>query len=173
VHPFHANKTQPSAMKLHAENGGGWFDAKVHPDDQQAVYQRCTSLPLSITLASPWGPIGLVHAEVPRGCDEWGHFITQLPRDETLRKQALWSRWFVSDVYDIEQQFYLSEPMDAPRIVGGVVASVHGHTPVIQPVVNGNQIWIDTAQFGRQLTILSIRHVIEQIQLAALKREHK
>ncbi|WP_052501665.1 metallophosphoesterase [Thiomicrospira microaerophila] len=173
VHPFHANKTQPSAMKLHAKNGGAWFDALVEEDDQQAVYQRCAGLALSITLASPWGTIGLVHAEVPRTCDDWNQFVSQLPKDEALREQSLWSRWFVGDVYDIEQQCYLAQPIDAPRYLGGVVACVHGHTAVRQPVVNGNQIWIDTAHLSGQLSILSIRNVIEQIQLAALKQEHK
>lgn len=163
LHPFDDRKTQQQAARLHRDNGGEWFD-KLTAAQQMMVYQRLSQLPVAITLEARHGRIGLVHAEVPQPFEDWMAFIDKIQTDPDVRHEALWSRWFIGDVYDFNRHAHLNPALDN-RWVAQIGVTVHGHTRVNEPVVSGNQIWIDTAEQTGALTILNVADVFALIEL--------
>ena len=162
AHWLDGGKNQHEAHKLHVQNGGHWFD-EMDACGQEAIYHKLSQLPVAMTLETQNGRLGLVHAEVPQPFEDWLRFIAQLETQGDVRHEALWSRWFVGDVYDFHHHVYLDPALDT-RWVANVDATVHGHTPVREPVVNGNQLWIDTANITGELTILNASEVFERLE---------
>ncbi|GAB6071044.1 hypothetical protein JCM30760_21410 [Thiomicrorhabdus hydrogeniphila] len=106
----------------------------------------------------------MVHAEVPERYDSWDVFIVKLEESSSVRDDALYNRYAIMDVYDpySNEYFDVTEP---PRFVEGVIATIHGHTPVKKPVVCGNQLWIDTAYLSGELTIIEVSNIINKIKI--------
>ena len=72
-------------------NGGEWWlqqDESTQEKFQLAVSQ----LPLAMEIESPWGRIGIVHADVPEGLS-WPQFVGALESgDDKVHWMAIWGR---------------------------------------------------------------------------------
>ena len=116
-------------------HGGSW---NIHqaPELQARAAQLLGSLPLAIELDTVFGPIGIVHADVPQGMS-WHELRLALSSDfgasraeqKRLQDCLQWSR----RRYDTNDQ----------SAVYGIRAVVVGHTPVDRPVWRGNVLHID------------------------------
>jgi len=150
-------QTRFEVAELHEKhNGGEWF-GKLKESAQQTIYQMLVKLPYAITLETEFGTVGLVHAEVPERFNEWNEFLEDLENDASTRKEAIWNRLAIESVYHSSRTRYWDEQFqDEPRFIDGIDVTVHGHTMVHEPVVCGNQVWIDTGYATDQLTILQV-----------------
>lgn len=71
-------------------NGGDW--AAGYPWDGPELRARLDALPWAADLTTRVGRIGLIHADVDRGCD-WPALLDELEQDQgRARQNALWSR---------------------------------------------------------------------------------
>ncbi len=115
------------------QNGGGWFQ-QLTPDEQGAFAAHYRTLPIAIEVATPAGPVGLLHADCP--FSSWQGLLDQLDagvsggRLRAIKNVCLWSRRRI-------------ERLDESG-VEDLVALVVGHTPVGLPARLGNVYYIDT-----------------------------
>lgn len=160
-------KTRLDAEKIHRHKGGTWFDALCE-SSQRAVYNRFKQHPVAITLNTPKGKVGIVHAEVPETFVSWKDFVVALDTNLLAREHALWNRVEISKFYDVRGIRYLdsSESNPTQRWIDDVSATVHGHTGVMSPVLNGNQMWIDTGHLSSKLTIIEANSLIDAVSAA-------
>jgi len=123
----------PKITQHHIANGGAWF-SELSQEKQKDFYQAFSKLPLWISVDTPSGPVGIVHATPP---EDW-KFINATSSD-----RLLWSR----------ERFKTKD--DTP--VKNINRVYVGHTPLKQPLTLGNVHHIDTgAVFGRDFTIVRI-----------------
>ncbi|NVK40267.1 MAG: metallophosphoesterase [Oceanospirillaceae bacterium] len=116
-------------------NGGEWIYELSIDRVARLCYRLAPSLPYGIEVATPFGRVGLVHAQVPG--DDWRQVEDGDP--QTL----LWAR----------------ERVERRRTqpVGGIDRVVCGHTPVPEPLLLGNVLNIDTgAYFTGNLTLIEL-----------------
>lgn len=101
------------------------------PDRVRKVYRaQLLTLPYAIELATPRGPVGLVHADVPKHLS-WDLFLQDIEDgDDHTQQHALWSRHRVESGYD--------------GIIPGINLIYTGHTVVPNPLLMGNVLDIDT-----------------------------
>lgn len=124
-------------------NGGCWFIA-LSVAEQKVIADSFSALPIAIQIGEQ---VGIVHAEPPGR--SWPEFLRLLelggPEAEQLSINALWSRSRVTS-------------LDKTPVSGiGLVFS--GHTPMHQPLLLGNVLFIDTGcVFGRSLTLRQIQY---------------
>ena len=136
---FHAVRGNHEAMMIAALlegqgrarwylNGGAW----IGDADETAIAARLSALlprlPFALTLDLPDGErMGVCHAEYPR--PDWAE-VADAIADPGDRLRMLWGREVVS--------------RKLVRTVAGVTLTVHGHTPLAQPLRLGNALFIDT-----------------------------
>ncbi len=131
-------------------NGGDWWQS-TGPLDREKIYEAARTLPWVIQLETPFGQVGVVHADVPPGID-WQAFVAQIEAgDNNCEQVALWSRTRAK-LYQVAGN------------VPGIERIYCGHNIVDKPLVAGNVRYIDTGAFlpevGR-LTMLQINHFEE------------
>ena len=121
------------AMANYFQNGGIWV-ADHHIDVLREWAAKLLKIPLSITLETECGPVGITHAEPP---EDWSKV------SEMKEVDMIWSRRWVRGEYNIR--------------VAGVWKTYHGHTVLDQPEIFGNAHFIDTgAVFTGNLTLEQI-----------------
>lgn len=124
-------------------NGGAWFLGLAH-DEQRYYVDMFESLPLIIDVETKNGLVGIVHAEYPT--NKWidkDTVITNSLSDRAFKDACLWSR----------ERFNSKDE----GIIDGVHKVIVGHTPVKEPVMLGNTLYIDTgAVFKHKLTIIQL-----------------
>ncbi|WP_374762956.1 metallophosphoesterase [Yunchengibacter salinarum] len=128
------------AALLWRENGGTWADG-LTPDGFATALERARRLPLALSVQQPdGGVIGVCHAEWPRR--DWAG-VDRALNHERDRIAMLWGRRVVfAD---------RSPPADITARL-----TVHGHTPIDQPVRRGSAAFLDTgAVHGGTLTLLT------------------
>jgi hypothetical protein len=112
-------------------------------------------------LQTEFGEIGLVHAEVPEPLDSWNEFLKALASDPEIREESIWNCVAIDAIYHVAKlKYWQAEFQDAPRFIKDIVMTVHGHSFSHQPIVHGNQIWIDTGQITDKLTILEASQLV-------------
>lgn len=117
---------QPCPQVDVLEHGGGWLTTTA-PELLDAIARQLQALPLAMEVATPDGPVGLIHADCPS--DDWQQLRTHdlSPSDQDC---CLWSRQRYQRRYS------------AP--VRNVRAVVHGHMTVPTMQTLGNVFFIDT-----------------------------
>jgi len=119
-------------------NGGLWLKPLLN--DPQLLLRLAQlvriKMPLSFTVESALGKIGVVHAEAPA---DW----LELESLEVNEQSVIPFIW---------QRRNLIEP--SGNAINNIDAVVHGHNSLENPVIINNQIWIDTLQKTDALTIL-------------------
>lgn len=134
--------TGDSDTRCYISNGGAWFIAMTR-EEQRLFADAFQALPITITLETATGPVGIVHAECPRNA--WQELADEM-RDgrhsDQLAMCCMWSRDRVTNARDDE--------------IHGVRAVVVGHTPMQNWTSLGNVLYIDTGAVfpGRDFTIL-------------------
>lgn len=128
-------------------NGGGW-SSEWDRATLKALAERLDELlPLAIEVDTPWGRLGIVHAEPG---SEWG------ADNFADTQRLLWSREGV-----------WQEKTTSCRNIDLVVV---GHTPVERPVLLGNVLHIDTGAFCTgKLTLMPLESVFQLRSLSSEK----
>jgi len=121
----------PFNRRLHKMSGGDWLE--LLPAEQQvAIAERMSGLPLVIEVETPFGIVGLVHSD--SYFDDWSdvHSIDwqQLHENNPFVRCCLWSPIRFTRQYQ--------------RVVNNVRAVIHGHVTVPSVTVLGNSFYIDT-----------------------------
>ena len=105
-------------------------------------------MPVAIEIKTADGLVGIVHAETPT---EWPTLLALLEGDGSISKGmrrdvievCLWSRERISK--------------GDRKHIDGVSRVYVGHTPLSEPVVLGNVVYVDTGiVYGRALTMISL-----------------
>jgi len=120
-------------------NGGLWLKPLLN--EPQLLLRLAQliriKMPLSFTVESSFGLIGVVHAESPAN---WIELETLAVNEQSV-------------IPYIWQRRDLIEPFG--NAINNIGAVVHGHNSVESPVIINNQLWIDTLQKTNKLTILT------------------
>ncbi|MFP4683526.1 MAG: metallophosphoesterase [Ectothiorhodospira sp.] len=128
-----ASETDPElALDWMMHNGGAWWGG-LDPALQDRFRRRLRALPLAIEIDTDPGLVGVVHADVPEGMD-WNRFLDALATDPRVRDHALWSRHRIGRLRDSARN----------TSVQGLEALLVGHTPVPEPLRDGNVWFLDT-----------------------------
>lgn len=125
-------------------NGGKWAFTEIPEEDRKLLGYDMMNLPYAIEVEHQSLKYGVVHAGVP---DEltWDEFILALENNNPAAKfECVWLRDFV--------EYKDHEGYQAPLV--GIDFTIHGHTPVKEPLMVGNRLHIDTGLvYGKYLTI--------------------
>jgi serine/threonine protein phosphatase 1 len=149
-HPVRGNHEQMAIDVVAGEydtynyirNGGAWL-LGLTENEQQNFAAMFDNLPIAIDVMTKSGLVGIVHAECP--VDDWLKLDKELygERKDLFKDACLWDR-FRSE-HKIE------------TMIDNVYQVVVGHTPVNEPALLGNVMYIDTgAVFCGNLTIVEI-----------------
>lgn len=123
-------------------------------------------LPIAITLETEYGNVGLSHAGVPLKFHSWEEFIRALDINPSVREDALWSRDVIGEFFDYYSGRRVPETLGVKRRwLDGVELTVHGHTGVYAPVVQDNQIWMDTAEKTNELSIFEVCELFDLVNI--------
>ena len=127
-----------SFWKVLVDNGGDWIKNWLNNPSKLLAWAHLIriKMPLSFTVESALGKIGVVHAEAPA---DW----LELESLEVNEQSVIPFIW---------QRRNLIEP--SGNAINNIDAVVHGHNSLENPVIINNQIWIDTLQKTDALTIL-------------------
>jgi hypothetical protein len=126
--------------------GGQW--AIKYSAEEPTKFKRLVSIIKAksynaITLATPWGDIGLIHAEAP---DDW-HTVTNYdPTDN-------YAEWITDGAWSTRKY---NTPVEDLQPVRNIALTIHGHVNCQSVVVKHNMVWIDTLRNGKKLTLLSV-----------------
>lgn len=140
VHPSDLQHT----AHVYRCNGGGWFADDLAHSMQMYALGLARNMPVAMTVQTPEGEVGLVHADVPYR--DWKQLVADLEvvtLDEHLVNQCLWSRTRVktkncTDVLNVKRVFI-------------------GHTVLPEWKAFGNVINIDTGcVFKQKLTLFKL-----------------
>ena len=117
-------------------NGGAWV-GDISDELMKAIYESFKSLPLAIELLTPTEKIGIIHAQVPRGC--WDKFKAMSPKEMEWEGYAIaqWAR----TKYDKSDK----------GVISGIDFVLCGHTPTKSGEIEqlGNQLYCDLGSFFR------------------------
>lgn len=139
----------------HRAIGGQWADSL-----DVAAYQRLTTdcrkrFPLSMTLETNEGTLGLVHAQSP--FDDWRQV-----------QAAAYSERFAIDC-----TWPWSRATGPEQAIAGVTTVVSGHIGTPKIVIRGNQVWIDTFESTGDLILMptsEILRLVNSLPQASMER---
>ena len=121
-------------QKLHKYNGGKFF-YDMSLQDQVKYKQWIKTLPVTITIETPFGRYGVVHANIPIEITDWDTVVELA--NGTLKQNLIWSRDIIS-----------CPEMYKDSIIEYVDYVFLGHTILDDgPILIGNRWYIDTGSF--------------------------
>ena len=133
---------------LQLYNGGKWI--LDIDNDSRIVYGQLIDQKLPYTLEVNYNGkvFGACHAEVPLEFESWDDYCDILQYNKQLQKETLWNREIIS-CPEWHQKSSLQ----------GVDYVFHGHTPVEDPLIIANRVYIDTGAVFKDgyLTIVEVR----------------
>lgn len=140
-------RTNPSIINSLIRVGGEWLlELEKTPEKltflMAIVYAK---MHLAITITTPYGNIGLTHAQAP---DDWLD-ITQNNLPEDQQDLLFWS----------SEKF--NRPKSLERPIKNIDITVHGHTNSENIVVKQNQVWIDTLRCSKKITVITAKQLFE------------
>ena len=133
---------------LQLYNGGKWIlDIEY---DLRVLYGYLVDqlLPFAIEVNHNGKVYGICHAEVPLAFESWDDYCDTLQHNKQLQKETLWNREIIS-CPEWYQKYNLQ----------GIDYVFHGHTPVEDPLIIGNRVYIDTGAVFKDgyLTIVEVK----------------
>ena len=130
----HEDMALSSDKRVHKFNGGKFF-YDLSLQDQAAYKQWFRTLPITITIETPFSRYGVVHANIPIEITEWDKVVEL--SSGTLKQNLIWSR----EIINCPENYMNS-------VVEGVETVFLGHTILDDgPVLVGNRQYIDTGSF--------------------------
>lgn len=146
VFAFENNDNETGGLWL--MNGGSWAFDDMNQHLRNLFGEEMKKLPYAIEVNYGYLKVGVTHASVPEDFSTWQDFIEMLtPDNKGLKFNVVWDRNFVeySHCDDYQTPLY------------GVDFTIHGHTPVREPLKVGNRWHIDTGLvYGKHLTIAEV-----------------
>lgn len=119
------NSSKQYQSEFWYQNGGKWWQY-IDNELRNKYFNLASKLPLSISVETNFGNIGIVHADYP--FDSWPP-----PEDcQNYIKQILWGRNDINSENNIN--------------ISNIRFIISGHTPLESPKINGNRIFIDTGE---------------------------
>ncbi|AOG02770.1 metallophosphoesterase [Bosea sp. RAC05] len=128
---YEDGQAHPAVLEfLHSRNGFAWW--RDTPDEVKAdILAAVRRLPMAIEVETARGPVGLVHADVPKGMT-WQAFTAALDAgDRAVGEVAVWGR----------DRIHRHDESGVP----GIGRLFVGHTPLKRMAKIGNVYAIDTA----------------------------
>ena len=134
---------------LQLYNGGKWildvdYDARVG-------YGIITNhkLPFVIEVNYNGKVFGVCHAEVPLEFKSWDNYCETLQHGRQLQKETLWNREIIA----------FQEHYKYGTLIQGIDTVFHGHTPVDNPLIIENRVYIDTGAVFKDgyLTVVEVK----------------
>lgn len=130
----HEDMALSGDKRLHKYNGGKFF-YELSLQDQVKYKQWFRTLPITITIETPFSRYGVVHANIPIEISEWDKVVEL--SSGTLKQNLIWSR----EIIGCPEQHDKS-------IIEGVETVFLGHTILDDgPLLIGNRQYIDTGSF--------------------------
>lgn len=121
----------PGQQPLWMMNGGSWW-LDVPQARRDDFAEACRELPFALEIDTARGPVGIVHADLPRG-HTWDDLVVALARsDRRVETAALWSRT------------HIREGAPVPNAGERIREIYCGHTVIERPRTRGKITWIDT-----------------------------
>lgn len=130
-------------------NGGDWAFEELSDEERYVfAHQMKDNLPYAIEVHHENKVYGVVHASVPIEFETWDYFVDCLKSgNKEIREACTWDREFVE---------YQNYPHYNKTLIG-VDFTIHGHTPVKEPLMVGNRLHIDTGLvYGKYLTVTEV-----------------
>ena len=121
-------------IQIWYQNGGSWLERENLDLMKWVAEQIDTKVPLTITVKTKYGNIGICHAQPP--CRNWKDCEDQRLNDHQIQT-ALWARSLIESNLDM----WKCENIDL---------TIHGHTPVLEYKQVGNALFIDTGSFMKE-----------------------
>lgn len=118
-------------------------------EERDGLAEREETLPYVIEVTHEGYNYGVVHASFPQDFKSWEEFIgvMEVINSKHLLQSVVWDREYVE--YKQCKDFQI--PLE------GVRYTIHGHTPVKEPLLVGNRWHIDTGLvYGKYLTIAEV-----------------
>lgn len=131
---------------LHRRSGGAWVE-QLSTDELNAFIALIDrEMPLSMTVDTTYGQMGLVHAAAP---SDWESLVNgSLSKDE--QENCIWS---------IDQ--YKRAQIKQSKAIEGIDRVVHGHVNCLYIEKGENQIWLDTLLQSGRLSIRTAQQLFE------------
>lgn len=146
---FYESLYDQEEREMHLKNGGEWVLAEdeAYLDRLRGIIAE--QMPLSMSIETDYGVIGLVHATAPT---DWASLRDKEPNYLECSR-LMWCR---SDCREAQA--------GKPGVVRGVDLVIHGHTQTDNVVVGRNQIWIDTAYSAIGRKVITMSEAVSYIQ---------
>ena len=129
---------------LWMQNGGEW-SSRVPETLLQEMAAMIKSMPYAISIDTPMGQVGVVHADMPAHYN-WTKLANDLQKrklNDKGIKPLLWSRETFRQYWmALESGVMVEEPQ-----VSGIHKVYMGHNVVRNPVLYGNMVFIDTGTY--------------------------
>ncbi|XQW84083.1 metallophosphoesterase [Thalassotalea piscium] len=128
----------PNHWKNLFKHGGQWLEPLLNDPPLLLKLAQLVriKIPLSFTVESVLGKIGVIHADAPT---DW----RELESLEITEQSVIPFIWYRRNLIE-----------SSGTTINNIDAVVHGHNSLESPAVINNQIWIDTLQKTGSLTIL-------------------
>lgn len=139
---FVGGATRPGYRDKHKRIGGEWVGNLTFSQYRLLTTGCANNLPLTMTIETEQGPLGLVHAQSP--VDDWRELATMEYTDQ-LATDCTWP-W--------------SRATGTEQAVAGVSAVVSGHIGTQSIIQRGNQVWIDTLEASGEPTLLTVQDLL-------------
>lgn len=135
----------PECWQILIKNGGQWIKKWFNTPNKLLAWAHLVriKMPLSMSVKTEFGIIGITHAEAPA---DW-HELESLEVNEKSIIPLIW------------QRRNLIEP--SGEAINNIDAVIHGHNSLKSTIIINNQLWIDTLQKTGSLTILQDSEVFE------------
>lgn len=145
---FSFQNYQAGERDLWVLNGGIWAFQERQMEELEWLAENMSKLPYAVEVEHQGDLFGVTHASVPQDFHCWEEFKGVLSiGNERLLSEIVWDREFVE----------YSKCNDFKRPLDGVKYTIHGHTPVKEPLLVGNRWHIDTGLvYGKYLTIAEV-----------------
>lgn len=135
-------------METWLANGGEQTQEQLGADVQYYCDRILEKAPIILEVEHNDKTFGVVHAGIPLSVKDmfWNDIIKQATLDEDFLESLIWDRECIGAVLDSRRVFV--------NDVYGIDYVIHGHTPIPQPILEKNRIWIDTLYAADALTLV-------------------
>lgn len=138
-------ETRRDFYHCHMSNGGDVFLDEVGETGFQFFRPYVDQLPLILEVHHRGNKYGVVHGGVPTRFTDWDAFVKAVkPMTWDIVEEIIWDRKVFDDCK-------ANNSPNAPHITG-IDYVFSGHTGVVDPLVYGNRIWIDSQFLSGDLT---------------------
>lgn len=128
-------------------NGGDKTLSELGQTGVEFFCQYLKDLPMILVINHRGMKIGLVHGCVPLKYTDWNDFIAASSNlNNKIVEQCLWSR----DDFDYARS---NNVYGVPRLAN-IDYVLSGHSPVSDPLIYGNRVWIDSQFSTGDLTVV-------------------